>query len=66
MATNPFFVPTPLDVSEPVREQLRRIVITFLQANSDQATIPDAVIQALHPALALPRVFAAIRADLKL
>ena len=66
MAKNPYFASTPPDVADTVREHLRTIVTTFLKANSDQPAIPDAQIQALHPALALPRVYAVIKADLGL
>lgn len=66
MAQNPYFVKTPPVLSDSVREHLRTIVSTFLKANSDQATIPDALLQALHPALALPAVFAAMKQDLGL
>lgn len=66
MARNPFFSPASPELNDSVREQLRRIVIGFLQANSDQPVIADAVVQALHPLLAIPRVYAAIKAELGL
>ena len=66
MARNPFFTPTAPPVSDSVRAALRQIVITFLQANPAVPTFPDAVIQALHPSLALAAVFQAIKDDLGL
>lgn len=66
MARNPVFTPTPPVVSESVRAALRVIVMTHLQANAATAVIIDAALQAMHPALADPQVWAVIKADLGL
>ncbi len=66
MAKNPYFRSGPTELTEAARAHLRTIVIGYLQTNSDQATIPDAVLQALHPQLLITAVWDRVKAELGL
>jgi hypothetical protein len=67
MAKNPFYVgPTAAEISPSVRETLRTIVQTHLQAHADRAELPDKTLQDVHPLLSDPKVWQMISEDLGL
>lgn len=61
MATNPFFDPSPAPDRASVFGHLLRLLRTHLEARSAEQFIPDAELQALHPLLAVPAVWARVK-----
>lgn len=52
MARNPFYDPSPSAVSPDQIRQLVTVVRLYLVANRNLATVPDATLRLLKPALA--------------
>lgn len=66
MGRNPFFEQPGAREPEGVLAFLRRILESHLRARSAEAVIPDAELRALHPLLAIPRVWDRVRQELGL